>query len=467
MVILLLSGIFFYMFAGAVTFIVPTVIILSTFFCGIMISGTVNQGKKKVLFLSGLVINLGLLVFFKYINFIITSTFEGINFISKIIWSEHVLKGSSVFLKLIIPLGISFITFQAVGYLIEIYRGSHIPEKNLGVFATYLLFFPKLLSGPIERAHNFIPQLRLKHELNYEQIVEGLKRILWGLFLKIVVADRLALYTDAVFNNCRQHSGITLLVASVFFTVQLFSDFAGYTSIAIGSARILGYRLMENFNSPFMAKSIAEFWGRWHISLSNWLRDYLFLPLSYSVARRAMKKSYKVFKVEYISYITGILITMTICGIWHGASWNFVIFGFLQGFIMTVELLTRKVRKKVKKIIPSWLDTLGGMGFTFAVFSFTTIFFKANTVTDAFFIVGKIFTASGPFYIGEWQQIIYCFLAVFLLLIVSLSQEYSVKKSLQLKPKYWFISQIGYVFLIILILLIGVFDGGQFIYFQF
>jgi D-alanyl-lipoteichoic acid acyltransferase DltB (MBOAT superfamily) len=297
--------------------------------------------------------------------------------------------------------------------------------------------------------------------------VEGLKRILWGLFLKLVVADRLALYTDAVFNNCRQHSGITLLVASIFFTVQLFSDFAGYTSIAIGSARILGFNLMENFNSPFMAKSIAEFWGRWHISLSNWLRDYLFLPISYSVARRAMKKKFILFKVEYVSYITGILITMTICGIWHGASWNFVIFGFLQGFMMTIELLTRKIRKKIRKNIPSWLDTIGGICFTFTFFSFTTIFFKANTVLDAFFIVGKIFTASGPFYIGEWQQIIYCVFAVLLLLTVSLIQEYSAKNPAHLKLKYWLFPQIGYVFLIILILLIGVFDGGQFIYFQF
>jgi alginate O-acetyltransferase complex protein AlgI len=453
--------------SDVVTFIIPVIIVVSTFIFGKMIPQAPNAGRKKIYFLIGLFINLGLLIFFKYINFIIATVFAGVNFIGNLILTKHVVDNSSVALHFIIPLGISFITFQAIGYLIEINRGSKNPEKNFGLFATYLLFFPKLISGPIERAHNFIPQLYQKHELNYEQVINGLKRIVWGLFLKLVVADRLAIYVNAVFTYPELHSGLVLLVASVFFTIQLYADFAGYTDIAIGSAQIFGYKLMENFNAPFKAKSITEFWGRWHISLSSWLRDYLFLPLSYSTARKIMKKSYKLFKVEYISYITGVLITMTVCGIWHGASWNFVIFGFLQGVIMTVELLIRRTRKKVRKHIPSWLDTIGGIGFTFIFFCFSTIFFRANTTTDAFLIIGKIFTTSGHFFEGARQQFIYCTIAVLLLLIISFLKEFSANRAFLLKTKFWLITQAGYAILIILILLLGIFDGGQFIYFQF
>ncbi len=466
-ILLLISSIFFYMISDVATFIIPVIITVNTFIFGKLIMQTLNASRRKIFFYSGLFINLVLLIFFKYVNFIISTAVSGLNFFGDFILSKQVVNNSSTVLQIAVPLGISFITFQAIGYLIEIYRGARSYEKNFGLFSTYILFFPKLLSGPIERAHNFLPQMREKHVLNYEQLIGGLRRILMGLFLKLVVADRLALYTDTVFKYPEMHSGIVLLVGSVFFTIQLFADFAGYTDIAIGSAQILGYKFTENFNAPFKAKSLTEFWGRWHISLSNWLRDYLFLPLSYSVARRYMKKSFKLFKVEYVSYITGVLITMTVCGIWHGASWNFVIFGFLQGFVMTIELLTRKARKKVRKHIPMWLDTAGGIGITFICFNLSTIFFRADTTSDALLIIGKIFTDTGPLFEGARMQFTYCILAVSLLLSIEFIKEISARITFLRKYKNWFTVQVGYAMIIILILLLGVFDGGQFIYFQF
>lgn len=454
--LILVASVFFYMIAGAATIIVAIVIILCTFIFGILIERTSNARRKKTYFLSGLFINLGLLIFFKYINFFIATALDGFNFINHLVRDEQTVKHSSIILQLVVPLGISYITFQAIGYLIEINRGNQNSEKNLGFFATYLLFFPKLLSGPIERAHNFLPQLRQKHVFNYEQVVEGLKRILWGLFLKLVVANRLALYTDAVFNNSDKHSGITLLMASVFFTVQLFADFAGYTDIAIGSAQILGYRLMENFNSPFIAKSVTEFWRRWHISLTTWVNEYIYNPIV--IKWRNWNKWGVVFAA---------MVTFLILGFWHGANWTFIIFGFLQGIALTLEFLSRRLRKRIRSKIPSWLNTVLGISFTFGYFCFSTIFFKANTATDAFSIVGKIFTFSGPLYFEGPSILIYSFFGIFFLAIAGLIREFYPERISFFNNKHWIVRILSYDLLIIIILLLGVFDGGQFIYFQF
>ena len=455
-ILLLLASIFFYTIAGAAAILVPVVIILSTFFCGILIERSSNAGRKKTYFLLGLFVNLGLLIFFKYMNFIIATAFDGFNFINHLLRSESTVNHSSIVLQLVVPLGISYITFQAIGYIIEINDGNSKSEKNLGLFAAYLMFFPKLLSGPIERAHNFIPQLRQKHEFNYDVVVNGLKRILWGLFLKLVVANRLALYTDAVFDNFEQHSGITLLVASVFFTIQLYADFAGYTDMAIGSAQILGYRLMENFNSPFMAKSITEFWRRWHISLTSWIYEYIYNPLAF-----------RFRKFEKMGTILAVFAVFIIVGLWHGASWTFIIFGLLQGFILTVEYLTQRIREKVKNHVPSWLDTIVGISFTFGYFCFSTIFFKANTATDAFLIIKKIFLLSGALYIGEWQQLLYCIAGVICVVVIEIRSGYLGQSILPSKTSHWLKDEMVYALIIVLILLIGVFDGGQFIYFKF
>jgi len=451
--LLLIASIFFYVVSSAATFAVPVIIVLVTFLCGLMMGRKPKAGKKTYFWI-GILVNLGLLIFLKYINFFIAVAIDSFISIKHLFGQQAAENHSSVFLDLIVPLGISYITFQAIGYLIEINRGSHKPEKNFVVFSAYLLFFPKLLSGPIERAHNFLPQLRQNHELNYEQVSSGLKRILWGLFLKLVVANRLALYTDAVFSNSENHSGITLLLASLFFSIQLFADFAGYTEVAIGSAQLLGYKLMENFDRPFIATTVTEFWRRWHMSLTTWVNDYIFNPLV--IAWRNWNKW---------AVVSAGMVTFLILGFWHGASWNYIIFGFLQGLILAIEFLTRKTRKKLRNSIPSWVDIVTGMIFVYLYFSFSVIFFKVETTHDAFSIIAKIFTFKGPLFVDSPATIIFSLLGIFVIAVEGLINKSQSERFTFLKSPV--IRKLSYAFIVIVILLIGVFDGGQFIYFKF
>lgn len=455
-ILLLSASIIFYLLGGGATIVTPIIIIISTYICGVFIDKSNNINRKKKIFSAGIVINLGLLIFYKYINFFIVSFIDGLNFIKQMAGIEQISNYPSFFKQIFVPLGISYITFQAIGYLIELKRGNHKPEKNLGLFATYLMFFPKLLSGPVERAHNFLPQLHQDHKFNYQEIVAGLKRILWGLFLKLVVADRLGLYTDSVFNNYQHHTGLTLLVASIFFTIQLFADFAGYSAIAIGCAQILGYKLMENFNNPFIAKSVTEFWRRWHISLTTWVNDYIFIPIT--IYYRNWNKWAVVFAG---------MVTFIILGFWHGASWNFIIFGFLQGFIISIELFSRKIRKRIRSKIPSWLNSVFSTSFTFSYFCLSIVFFKATTTTDAFIILNKIFTFSGTINVIQPSMMIYSLLGILFITVGGLYSVFFVGRLGLFQSKNWLIRNLSYSVVIILILLFGVFDGGQFIYFQF
>ena len=452
---MLASSITFYAIGGASTISVPIIIILSTYACGVLIEQSLTAEKKKIYFRIGLIINLGLLVFYKYINFFIASYFDALNCFRHIFTSNAVVQDPLV-LKILVPIGISYITFQAIGYLIEINKNGKPAEKNIGLFATYLFFFPKLLSGPIERAHHFLPQLREKHPFDFENITAGSKRILWGLFLKLVLANRIALYTEAVFGNYQKHAGITLLLASILFAIQLFADFAGYTEMAIGSARLLGYKLMENFDSPFIATSVTEFWRRWHMSLTTWVADYIYNPIA--INRRYWDKWGVVFAG---------MVTFLILGFWHGASWNFIIFGFLQGLILAVEFLTRKARKNFRKRFPAWIDTIGGMIFMFGYFCFTSIFFKAENAAQAIAIIKKIVTLKGPLFVNPPSILIYSIAGIIMLSISGLIEEKFGERISFFNNKNWLIRSFAYAYVIIVILLFGVFDGGQFIYFKF
>jgi alginate O-acetyltransferase complex protein AlgI len=454
-ILLLCSSIIFYYIGGAVTIIVPVLIIIGTFTFGILIERTSDSRLKYLYYVVGILLNLGFLLFFKYINFFITAALEGANLIKSFLgYKQHVDPDSFTF-RLLIPLGISYISFQAISYLIEIKRGDQISEKNLGLFATYLFFFPKLLSGPIERAHNFIPQFHNAHKFNYTEVTAGLKRILWGLFLKLVVANRLALYTETVFNNYEMHSGVTLLVASIFFAIQLFADFAGYTEIAIGSAQILGYTLMENFNAPFISLSITEFWRRWHISLTTWVGDYIYNPIVTSF------RNWGKWAIVYSA-----LITFIILGFWHGASWNFIVFGLLQGMALSFEFLSRSLRKRIRNLIPIWFNTIFSISFTFGFFCFSIIFFKTSSLTQAFQILKKIVANFGELYTGDIGIFVYSLMAIIILTLSGLvNVNFPDLKLLNNSNRYIrFFSQL---FLIIYIASFGVFDGSQFIYFKF
>jgi alginate O-acetyltransferase complex protein AlgI len=454
--LILLASFIFYLFSGTATVTVPVVIVLCTWFCGKMLARETVPGRKKLYFYSGLFVNLGLLFFFKYINFVIATAFDGYDLIAGLMQPGHTVSAPSSLTCIIVPLGISYVTFQAIGYLIEINRGNQPAENNLGLFAAYLMFFPKLLSGPIERAHNFLPQLQREHEFNYEEVVSGLKRILWGLFLKLVVANRLALYTDVVLNNAGDYSGATLFTASVFFTIQLFADFAGYTAMAIGSAQILGYTLMENFNSPFIARSVTEFWRRWHISLTTWVTDYIYNPMVIKY------RDWNTWAVVFAS-----MVTFLILGFWHGASWNFLIFGFLQGLALSLEFLSRKSRKKIRNKIPGWLNTVSGIAYTFLFFCFSTIFFKANTATDALLVVKRIVTGAGSsLYTGDTGIFIYSLLGIGILLLTGLRDQYF--PTLQFtNSRNCYVRFFSLLIMLIYTVSFGVFDGSQFIYFKF
>ncbi|MGC4100549.1 MBOAT family O-acyltransferase [Ferruginibacter sp.] len=375
---LLLSSTFFYMYASPVYIWVPALIILVSYLGGIQIEKASSPKKAQRNFVLCLIANIGVLVFFKYTNFLTTQVLELANFINTKLLHSGTVKTDSLLVDIAAPLGISYITFQAIGYLIEIKRGNHKAERNIGHFASFILFFPKIISGPIERAHNFLPQLKKAPGFDLDRISEALKIILWGFFKKVVIADRLSIYTNAVFNNYQFHNGNTLFVASIFYTIQLYADFSGYTDMAVGVSKLLGFDIIQNFNRPFFAKSVSEFWRRWHISLSTWFAEYFYTPLAMS------KRDWGNWSVPYAS-----LVTFVVLGFWHGANWTFIVFGALQGVVLSLEFFTKKSRKKMRKKIPAFINDWGGIFLTFMFINFAEIFFRADSVTQALVIIKK------------------------------------------------------------------------------
>ena len=419
-------------------------------------AGTARQ--INFYYLLAILINIGLLVFFKYINFFISSIFDLINFTEIKIFHSSAPATHPDLLNIIAPLGISYITFQAIGYLIEIKRGNHKAETNLGHFSIYLFFFSKITAGPIERAHDFLPQLKQPKSFTYENVSSGLKKILWGLFKKLVIANRLSLYIDAVFPSAREHSGITLFLASIFYVLELYADFSGYTDIALGTAKVLGYDLMPNFNRPLFSKSVTELWRKWHISLSSWFADYFYTPITIA------KREWGNWSVAYAFFVTFIVL-----GFWHGANWTFIIFGALHAMILTIEFFTKKIRKKIRKKVPAWLNNIAGIFFTISFFALSLVFFKSDTVSQALLVLKKIFTAKGSLFIlkEEPSTFVYSILGVLCLLILELNPKYYAGDFSLFGKKNWLIQQTVWAVVIIVILLFGVFDGGQFIYYKF
>lgn len=408
-----------------------------------------RKGKRLFLILS-LFSNLGMLFFFKYFNFLSDSVhqaFESFNIFYDV-----------PYFNILLPVGISFYTFQTLSYTIDVYKGKREPEKHLGIFALYVSFFPQLVAGPIERSTRLIPQLRKKNTFTYANISEGVKLIIWGYFLKLVIADRAAIYVDAVYNNVPNHSGITFIAATVLFAFQIYGDFAGYSSIAIGAAKIMGYDLMTNFNRPYFASDIREFWGRWHISLSTWFRDYLYIPLG---GNRVVK-----WRWYY-----NLFITFLVSGIWHGANWTFVIWGALHGLYQLLAINFETLKSKIsflqnKKL----LLRISGIIVTNILVFFAWIFFRANTVADAFYISGKIFTSTGKLFIPSGPSVVtpvYAAFAIFILVIYEFKHEFINDKISLFNNRNEFIRLSMYGVFIAVILYIGVFDSSQFIYFQF
>jgi alginate O-acetyltransferase complex protein AlgI len=363
------------------------------FYIGKHLGSDADSGKSKkgkLLFWSGIVFNLGILIFFKYFNFFIDS----FGFFFSIFGTSS----DDLHLNLIIPLGISFYTFQNISYVTDVFRKKISPEYSLTDFALYVAFFPKLIAGPIERPGNFLPQLKKKLVASKAQLSEGITLIITGLFKKVMIGDTAGRYVDNIFKNLEYYNSYEIIAALLLFTIQIYADFSGYTSIARGSAKLFGIELMKNFEQPYFSKNISEFWRRWHISLSNWLRDYLYLPLSYSISRNLPKEKYAGLKTEYIIYILSTMVTFTLCGLWHGASWNFVIWGALHGLFLTVhrsmilnrKALTHKAVKSLFKITGPALQGAISIAATFISVSFSLIFFGLLSWNDVTVFFSKV-----------------------------------------------------------------------------
>jgi len=443
--LLLVSSYYFYMNWKPIYAILMFSSTLTTYLCGIFIEKYGSKKNiKRLLLISSLIINLGILFLFKYFNFINNTIFHFMDQIG--------IKWDIPNLDLLLPVGISFYTFQAIGYSIDVYRGDINAEKHFGIYALFVSFFPQLVAGPIERAKNLLPQFREFHSFHSGNVTSGLKQMLWGFFMKVVVADRVSLYVDSVYNNVDQHNGTTLILATLLFAVQIYCDFAGYSNIAIGSAKVMGFRLMDNFHRPYFSVSISEFWKRWHISLSTWFKDYVYIPLGGN-------------RVNPSRHLVNLFLTFFISGIWHGANWTFICWGALHGFYLVTEVLIKKylnISNNVK--IP-----IKGMGIiiTFLLTVFAWVFFRANSLNDAFLIIKKIFSELTLPYVGEKAIVIYMSTGFLILLFKEIRDEFFPYKFAFFENRNILIRYMSYMTIIILILLIGVFDGGQFIYFQF
>jgi D-alanyl-lipoteichoic acid acyltransferase DltB (MBOAT superfamily) len=412
---------------------------LSTWACAIFTNLT--EKYKKIIITICLLINLLILFLFKYYNFatdIIASIISPSGIRINIPYSHYLL-----------PVGISFYTFQCIGYIIDVYRKDIEAEKNFVNYAVFVSFFPQLVAGPIERAKNLLPQFHTKHRFNGDTFIEGLKMMIWGYFMKLCIAGNVAPYVDAVYNNVPNHNGTSFLLASFFFSFQIFCDFGGYSLIAIGTAKCLGFTLMQNFNHPYLSQSVKEFWRRWHISLSSWFADYVYKPLGGS-------------RCSTIKHNRNLLLTMLISGLWHGANWTFVLWGGLHGMFLIVNSAYSKFVKH-KSLSPKIIRIIT----TYFFIVFAWIFFRANNVQDAFTIISKITTEQGHLFLGDGiPSLVLPILMICILLIKEIKDEYQFRISLMHHKNPW-ISIPASALVIAIILLCAEFNSGQFIYFQF
>ena len=389
-ILLLAASYYFYMCWKAEYVILIIVSTMIDYYAGIMMEKAETIIKKRKYFALSLLSNLGLLFTFKYFNFFNNTILSVLN-------SFNIFYDSPTF-NLLLPIGISFYTFQKLSYSIDVYRGNKKAEHHFGYFALYVSFFPQLLAGPIGRSTSLLPQFFEKHEFDSQRVSDGLKLMLWGFFKKLVIADRLAILVNQVYNNPGNYEGAPLLLATYFFAFQIYCDFSGYSDIAIGAAQVMGFKLMNNFNRPYHATSIKEFWQRWHISLSTWFRDYLFLPLAYSSTRKFPRKKYFGIRSDNIIYSIAITVTFLLCGLWHGANWTFVIWGAIYCFYLVFAIWTKNIVNKIYEFLRlnkgskarEFIDIL----LTFHLVLFAWIFFRADSLNDAIFIVKQILSVN-------------------------------------------------------------------------
>lgn len=487
-----------YLFYGYWDWRFLTLIVISTcidFFVGRQLSETKEEPKRKKLLYLSIIANLGFLVFFKYFNFFIGSFKE-------MLVSSGVQTNMDT-LNIILPMGISFYTFQSMSYTIDIYRKKLKPEKDILKFATYISFFPQLVAGPIVRASDFLPQFTMDKKFNWNNIIQGLGQVLWGFFKKVAIADSLALYVDLCFGAPGTYGSLHLTIGVIFWAFQIYCDFSGYSDIAIGLARMMGFEFPRNFRTPYFSKNFSEFWERWHISLSSWLRDYLYIPLGGN--RNGSFGSYffivlffgisivitqwwwliipggflsgflywykgrgPVQEAKTFTYLN-LMVTMLLGGLWHGAAWTYLFWGFLHGSYLIIQRLFsspfNQLLNAVK--IPLAIQNLISMGLVFFATCFAWIFFRATSFEDAFTIINGI----ASFADFNWSAVLHklivikcAFLVLLLLMVEILAQRVDLPELLLKSPAFRVLS---FATILWIIAFFGTFGSNAFIYFQF
>ncbi len=434
---LLVLSCYFYMVFVPWYVLILFAVILIDYLAAFLIAGTTGIGPQLFLFLS-LGANLGILFYFKYYNFFIDN-------VDVLLHSLHI-KNPFVLLEVILPIGLSFHTFQAMSYTIEVYRGNQKPEKHLGIYALYVLFFPQLVAGPIERPQNLLQQFKTKQVFSFSNLRSGLLLMAWGMFKKAVVADRLAGVVDQCYGTVETQTTQQMWMGVLCYSFQIYCDFSGYSDIAVGAARTMGIRLMENFNNPYLASSVNDFWKRWHISLSGWFRDYVYIPMGGS-------------KVNMQKYCRNILVVFALSGLWHGARYTFITWGLVHALLIIIERMVTKNRSASMSLIQRVFKIV----FTFILLSLTWVFFRSASIKEACAVFKKLFVYSGQQFNSLPMNGIEIIFSIGLLLVLLYSEK---------KVKNGFIerSAMYYPLLIVTIAacyFFGIYNYKQFIYFQF
>lgn len=483
--VLLAAGCYFYMAFVPLLILLPLSMITVNYFMGMYIERSAGRSRKWFL-TTGIVANVLVLMFFRYFHFID----ENLLRLAQVIHWNYPLH----VLGIVVPLGISFQTFQSIAYLIEVHRGNVRAERHYGYLAVYVLFYPLQACGPIERPQNLLRQLHERQEFDYRRVADGLKLMAWGFFKKLVIADRLAQLVNPVYDHPASYQGPLLLLSTIGFAYQIYCDFSGYTDIARGAAQVMGFKLLENFHNPYHAGSISDFWRRWHISLSTWLRDYLFLPVTYTAMRKFDSLKSVRLRQDFLSYAAGILVTMFICGLWHGSNYTYIVWGMLMGFYMIASVLTRKFRRRSVRLlklqkVPLVHNSMR-ITMTFLLVCLAWVFFRANTVHDAVYIISHLlsgFRHANAALLFEQLRVtlganlqvkilfshlsgvavlIIVVLEILVLEVVQILQDRgSVREMLNRKP--FLFRLCAYYAVIMMITLLGVFEQSGFIYFKF
>lgn len=440
-----------------------------TYLSGIILSKIkIENEKKKTKYMKWCVafsfaINLGVLAWYKYFDFVFLNVQKAFSVIGITLTEPG--------FDVVLPVGISFFIFQALSYTMDVYRGDIYAEKNFLKYALFVSFFPQLVAGPIERSKNLLKQINVPHKFDYEKCREGFLLMVWGFFMKLVIADRVSILVNTVYGNVNEYQGLYFVVATVLFAFQIYCDFGGYSTIAMGAAKIMGFDLMENFDCPYFAKSVAEFWRRWHISLSSWFKDYLYIPLGGNKKGRLRK------------YFNLMVVFLT-SGLWHGAKWSFVVWGGLNGAFQIIGDVLKPVRNTLNKVFKLDRQALSHklfkVIFTFSLINFTWIFFRADRFLDGLKIVKSILNVhnwwilfdDSLFSLGlDWKNFMVMIFAIIILLVADYFKYRGVKiRTIILKQELWF-RWTFYIAAIVFILVFGIwgsgYDASTFIYFQF